>query len=100
MSADGRRRLPALRVPQLRRKTEFYIFEALALVFGASASHFFFPREIHWQSVAICGLGYAASFAMMVNIRCTHCKEPLGKVNGKWVPMPETQCSKCGRDHG
>jgi hypothetical protein len=100
VSADGRKRLPALRVPQLRRKTEFYIFEALALVFGASASQVFFLHEIHWRSVAICGLGYAASFAMMVSIRCAHCKEPLGKVNGKWVPIAESQCTKCGRDHG
>jgi hypothetical protein len=90
----------AVRLPQLRRKTEFYIFEALALVFGASASQVFFVHDLRWQSLAICAAGYAVSFLIMVSIRCTHCREPLGRVNGKWGPFPQALCSKCGRDHG
>ena len=89
-----------LRVPQLKRKAEFYIFEALALAFGASISQVFFVHQLRWQNVAICILGYAASFAMMVSVRCSHCREPLGRVDGKWVAIAQTHCSKCGRDHG
>jgi len=100
MSAKGDGRFGAFRLPQLRRKTEFYIFEALALVFGASASQVFFVHNIGWQSLAICAAGYAVSFAMMVSVRCVHCREPLGRVDGKWAPFPQTSCSKCGRDHG
>jgi hypothetical protein len=102
VSEDGGKqwRIPSIRLPQLRRKTEFYIFEALALGFGASAAQFFFVDVVRWQQVVICGVGYAASFAMMVSVKCAHCREPLGRVDGKWVPIPETQCSKCGRDHG
>ena len=98
MSAENRS--PVLRLPQLGRKAEFYIFEGLALVFGASASQVFFTHDIRWQTLAICALGYAASFAMMVSVRCMHCREPVGKVNGKWGFFPEINCSKCGRDHG
>ncbi len=102
MSEDGRpqRRVGPLRLPKLRRKTEFYIFEALALGFGASASQFFFVNEIRWQQLMICGVGYVASFAMMVSVKCIHCREPLGRVDGRWVPIPDSFCSKCGRDHG
>jgi hypothetical protein len=102
VSEDGGRqwRVSSIRFPQLRRKTEFYIFEILALGFGASAAQFFFVDEVRWQQLVICGVGYAASFAMMVSVKCIHCKEPLGRVDGKWVPIPESQCSKCGRDHG
>jgi hypothetical protein len=100
VSADGRKRLPALRVPQLKRKTEFYVFELLSLVFGASVSQVFFIHEIRWQTLAVCALGYTASFAMMVSVRCLHCREPLGRVNGKWGFFPDEACTKCGRDHG
>ena len=99
MSVENRR-LGAPKLPQLRRKTEFYVFELLALAFGASASQIFFVHELSWQTLAICGLGYAASFAMMVSVKCTHCREPLGRVNGKWGFLAEDICSKCGRDHG
>lgn len=99
MSADGRRGFH-LRVPQLKRKAEFYIFEALAFAFGGSASLFFFLHWVGWQTLAICGVGYAASFAMMVTVRCSHCREPLGRVNGRWGPIAETRCSKCNRDPG
>ena len=102
MSEDGKRqwRVSSIRLPQLRRRTEFYIFEALALGFGASAAQFFFVHEIRWQQLVICGVGYVTSFAMMVSVKCVHCKEPLGRVDGNWVPIPEASCSKCGRDHG
>jgi hypothetical protein len=98
MSAENRS--PALRLPQLKRKTEFYVFEVLALAFGASASRVFFTHDIRWETLAICALGYAAAFGMMVSVRCLHCREPLGRVNGKWGFFPEINCSKCGRDHG
>lgn len=98
MSAENRS--PILRLPQLGRKTEFYIFELLALVFGASASQVFFTHDIRWRTLAVCALGYAASFGMMVSVRCLHCREPLGRVNGKWGFFPDASCSKCGRDHG
>jgi hypothetical protein len=87
-------------LPQLKRKTEFYIFELLALLFGAGASQVFFVQDIRWRTLAICGFGYVASFAMMVSIRCLHCREPLGRIDGKWGFFPEVNCSKCGRDHG
>lgn len=99
MSADGPRG-SHLRLPQLRRKAEFYIFEALALLFGASASLIFFLHALRWQTLAVCAVGYAASFAMMVSVRCSHCREPLGRVNGKWGPIAQTPCSKCNRDPG
>jgi hypothetical protein len=92
-------RLSALKVPQLPKKMEFYVFELLALGFGASASQFFF-HEIRWPQILVCGLGYVASFAMMVRVRCVHCREPVGKVDGKWVPVASQACSKCGHDHG
>jgi hypothetical protein len=92
-------RLSPLRFPQLPRKVEFYIFELLAFGFGASVSQVFF-RGLHWQQLLICTLGYAASFAMMVTVRCVHCREPVGKVDGKWVPVAAPACSKCGHDHG
>jgi hypothetical protein len=88
------------RLPQLRRKTEFYVFELLSLVFGASLAQFFFVRDWGWQSFAICALGYVASFCAMISIRCTHCREPLGRVNGGWSAFADDSCSKCGRDHG
>jgi len=90
----------AVKVPGLKRKTEFYIFELLALAFGASASQFFFVHQIRWQQIVICCLGYVTSFVMMISVKCTHCKEPIGKVDGKWVPFAHDQCSRCGRDHG
>ena len=96
----GPGRFDVLRLPQLRRKTEFYVFEALALAFGASASQFFFVDHIRWQSLMVCGIGYVASFIMMVSVRCSHCREPIGRVDGKWVPIAHAMCSKCGRDHG
>ena len=96
---SGNHRL-ALRLPQLKRKMEFYIFEALALAFGASLARVFFVHALRWQTFAICALGYAASFALMVSVRCAHCREPLGRVNGKWGPFADWRCSKCGRDHG
>jgi hypothetical protein len=89
-----------IRWPQLKRKTEFYVFELLALAFGTSLAQFFFVHELRWQNLAICVLGYAASFCAMVSIRCTHCREPIGRVNGKWGPFADPSCSKCGRDHG
>jgi len=92
----GRR---ALQGPQLRRKTEFYIFEVLALLFGASLAHVF-VHEIRWQTLVLCLAGYAASFAMMVSVRCAHCREPVGRIDGKWRPLANGLCSKCGRDHG
>jgi hypothetical protein len=89
-----------IRLPQLKRRTEFYIFEVLALTFGASLAQVFFVHQLRWQTLATCALGYAASFAMMVSIRCAHCKEPIGRVDGRWGPFPDDSCSKCGRDHG
>lgn len=89
-----------IRIPRLRKKTEFYVFEVFALAFGASASQFFFTRDLRWQQIVICGLGYAASFAMMVSAKCVHCREPVGRIDGKWAPLPRAQCSKCGHDHG
>ena len=89
-----------LRLPHLKRKTEFYIFELFALTFGASLAQVFFFHQLRWETLAICGLGYVASFATMVSIRCIHCKEPIGRVNGRWGPFPDDSCSKCGRDHG
>lgn len=100
VSVRGNGGFGTVRLPQLKRKTEFYIFEVLALVFGASASQIFFIRDYRWQSLAICAAGYAVSFGIMVSIRCTHCREPLGRVNGKWGPFPHSLCSKCGREHG
>ena len=89
-----------IRLPQLKRRTEFYIFEVFALTFGASLAQVFFVRQLRWQTLAICALGYGASFATMVSIRCRHCREPIGRVNGRWAPFPDDSCSKCGRDHG
>jgi hypothetical protein len=89
-----------IRLPQLKRKTEFYIFEVFSLTFGASLAQVFFVQQLRWQTLAICALGYAASFTTMVSIRCAHCKEPIGRVNGRWAPFPDHSCSKCGRDHG
>jgi hypothetical protein len=89
-----------VRLPQLRRKTEFYLFEVLSLAFGASLAQFFFVHDWRWQNFAICALGYVASFCAMVSIRCIHCREPLGRVNGKWSAFADDSCSKCGRDHG
>jgi len=91
--------LATLKVPQLPKKAEFYVFEIFALAFGASASQFIFTTEIHWQQIIVCGLGYVASFLMMVSVRCAHCREPLGRVNGKWSPLAAAECSKCGHDH-
>lgn len=92
--------LPGLRVPQLKRKTEFYIFELLSLAFGISLAQFFFVPDWRWRSFAICALGYVAAFCAMVSIRCIHCQEPLGRVNGRWSAFADDSCSKCGRDHG
>ena len=99
MSVENRR-LGAPKVPQLRRKTEFYIFELLALAFGASVSQIFFVRDLRWQTLAICVIGYVVSFAMMVSVKCMHCREPIGRVRGRWGFFAEDNCSKCGRDHG
>lgn len=90
----------AVKLPQLRRRAEFYVFELLALTFGASAARVFFVHGLSWQWLVTCMLGYIASFAMMVSVKCIHCREPLGRVNGKWGPFPQEICSKCGRDHG
>ncbi len=89
-----------IRLPQLKRKTEFYIFEVFALAFGASLAQVFFVHELRWQTLAICALGYATSFTTMVSIRCAHCREPIGLVNGRWGPFAEDSCSRCGQDHG
>jgi len=97
---SGEKGRGALRAPQLRRKTEFYVFEALALAFGASVAQVFIVHEIRWQTLLICLAGYAASFAMIVSVRCSHCQEPVGRIDGKWGPLANGWCSKCGRDHG
>jgi hypothetical protein len=94
---DNRR---VFRLPQLTRRMEFYIFELLALAFGMSMARVFFVHELRWQTFAISVLGYVASFAMMVSVKCMHCREPLGRVDGKWGPFADAACSKCGRDHG
>jgi len=97
-NANGRTGLG--KIPRLRRRTEFYLFEMFALSFGASASKVFFVHDISWLWLATCALGYVASFSMMVSVRCTHCHEPLGRINGKWGFFPDEICLKCGRDHG
>ena len=97
-NANGR--LGPVKVPQLRRRTEFYVFEMLALSFGACASKVFFVHDFSWRWLAMCALGYVGSFCMMVSIRCIHCREPLGRINGRWGFFPAEICRKCGRDHG
>lgn len=100
MGRNQNGRIGALKIPQLRRRTEFYVFELLALTFGASAARVFFVHELSWQWLLSCLLGYVACFAMMVSVKCVHCREPLGRVNGKWGAFAEEICSRCGRDHG
>ncbi len=87
-------------LPKMSRRTEFLLYEGLAIVFGWRIAEIAQAEPLAPMDLGVCLFGLGLCLAMMFSLRCERCKTRMGREMTQLVSLPESHCTKCGTHLG